>query len=151
MATFHREVRTAKWVEGGQYGTFARGYQENVQEIPMPSTAELSDLEAQAASGGVAFGGDSNGAVGEATTRIEFVALDLNGDGDRTDPDEGFFRVTTTDMLSSENRGWWDAGGAFRVAAEETPGDAQAGLESATHRPDWNRPCVGATWADPIR
>ena len=162
-ATFHGEVRTAKWVQGGQYGTFARGYEEYVAPIPMPATADLGKLQAQAAAGGVAFLGDSNGELGEATTRIEFVALDLNGDGDRTDADEGFFRVyqstnsdwvvgnvatvtrrvrirgrwrwvTTTDMPSSQNCGWWDAGGVFRVAAQATPASAQAGLESATRR-----------------
>ena len=53
-ATFHGEVRTAKWVQGGQYGTFARGYEEYVAPIPMPATADLGKLQAQAAAGDLA-------------------------------------------------------------------------------------------------
>ena len=162
-ATFHGDVRTAKWVQGGGYGTFAQGYEEYVAPIPMPATADLTKLQAQAAAGETSFMGDSNGLMGEATTRIEFMALDLNGDGDKTDPDEGFFRVyrspnsdwvvgnvttttervrvgkrwrtvMTTDMLTSQNCGWTDGIGVFRVAARFPPATAQAGLESATRR-----------------
>ena len=69
-ATFHGNVRTAKWVQGGQYGTFAQGYEEYVQPIPMPATADLSKLQAQAAAGGVSFAGDSNGELGGHGDRL---------------------------------------------------------------------------------
>jgi len=92
-ATFHDEARTAKTVQGASYGTFKDGYEENVAPIPMPETADLVKLKAQAQAGGTHIVGDSDGAGGSATTRIEFVAIDLNGDGDETDDNEGFFRV----------------------------------------------------------
>lgn len=92
-ANFHGEVTTAKDISGKQYGTFDKGFTEHAPAIPMPETADLMKLKALAAAGGTAFTGSTVGGDGEATLRIEFVAVDLNGDGDRTDEDEGFFRV----------------------------------------------------------
>ena len=92
-ATFWGEVRTAKTVTTPQYGTFVQGYEEYVSPIPMPQTAELTKLQSQAAAGYTSFTGNSNGGFGEATTRIEFIAIDLNGDGDENDDNEGFIRV----------------------------------------------------------
>ncbi len=92
-ATFHDEVTTAQDVYQERYGTFNKGYTEYSPVIPMPETAELLKLKAQAVAGGTSFTGDTQGDDGEATTRIEFVAVDLNNDGDRTDEDEGFIRV----------------------------------------------------------
>lgn len=92
-ATFHGPVTTAQDVPTAHYGDFRQGYEEYVSPIDLPSTAELTKLENQASQGNTSFTGDSNGGYGEATTRIEFVALDLNGDGDRNDDNEGFIRV----------------------------------------------------------
>ena len=92
-ATFHGLVRTASNVPSPQYGTFKQGYQEYVSPIAMPSTADLNKLAAQAAAGNTSFTGNSNGGYGQATTRIEFIAIDLNGDGDESDANEGFIRV----------------------------------------------------------
>ncbi len=107
-ATFHQEVRTAQRVPSPQYGTFMMGYEEYVPRIEMPQTADLADVTAQAAVGGTAFDGDSNGGYGQASTRVEFVAIDLNDDGDVTDDDEGFFKV-----YRSTNEAWvvgsWDS------------------------------------------
>ncbi len=92
-ATFHKEVRTAMDVPTPQYGTFMMGYEEYVPRVDMPVTADLSLVAAQAAAGGTHFIGNSTGGEGEASLRIDFVAIDLNNDGDVTDDDEGFFRV----------------------------------------------------------
>ena len=92
-ATFHDEVRTAKDVRGEAYGTFKEGYEEYVSPIPMPETADLNKLRIQAQAGGTHIVGNSSGPAGAATTRIEFMALDVNGDGDTTDENEGFMRV----------------------------------------------------------
>ncbi|RMH14601.1 MAG: hypothetical protein D6701_11090 [Gemmatimonadetes bacterium] len=158
-ATFYGEVRTAQNVENPTYGTFKQGYEEYVPAIPMPATAELSKLQAQAAAGMTAFVGDSNGDQGSATTRIEFIAIDLNGDGDTTDPIEGFFRVyqstdpdwvvanvpvvttgsgwsttTTEEMRQSPNCGWW-TGGVFVPASQiASNSDSEAALISPTRR-----------------
>lgn len=92
-ATFHGPVRTAQDVEDPTYGSWRQGFQENVSSIAMPPTAELAKLQAQAALGSTAFVGNSSGSTGQGTTHVQFVAIDLNGDGDRTDDDEGFIRV----------------------------------------------------------
>lgn len=91
-ATFHDEVRMAGNVVGASYGTFKKGYEEKVSPIPMPETADLARLEAQAITGGTRFDGPT-ASFGEATLRIEFVALDLNGDGDTADENEGFLKA----------------------------------------------------------
>ena len=96
-ANFHDEVTTAKDIYQEQYGNFDKGYAEWSPVIPMPETAELLKLQNQAQKGHTFFTGDFDGDDGEATTRIEFVAVDLNGDGDRTDEDEGFIRVYQSD------------------------------------------------------
>jgi len=91
-ATFHDEVRMAGTLVGGSYGTFKKGYERGVGEIPMPETTELSRLEAQAVLGGMRFDGPG-GSHGEARLRIEFVTIDLNGDGDTDDENEGFLKA----------------------------------------------------------
>jgi hypothetical protein len=92
-ATFHGPVTTAKTVSGKTYGTFIDGYEENSAYIAMPQTADLLKLRNQAAAGGMAISGTAAGTAGQATTRIEFVALDLNGDGQVNGDNEGFVRV----------------------------------------------------------
>ena len=95
-ATFHDEARTAQDVVGASYGTFRRGYVERVPRIDMPVTADLTALQARAAAGGTSFTTASPSGSGEAYMRIEFMAIDLDGDGSRTGENEGFFRVYTS-------------------------------------------------------
>lgn len=149
-ATFHDEARTGKTVQGAAYGTFKKGYEEYVSTIPMPETADLVKLRTQAQAGGTHIVGDSNGSDGSATTRIEFVAIDLNGDGDETDDNEGFLRVYQSSdsrwvsgdvpsgwsdpMSDSENCGHYHADGTFVAAADHPSsgtddwGDALSGV-----------------------
>lgn len=91
-ATFHDQVTTAGTIIDPANGTFHRGYQTSVPAVPMPTVADLTKLQTQATAGGTAFTGTTSG-TGAATTRIEFVAIDLNGNGTTTDADEGFFRI----------------------------------------------------------
>lgn len=92
-ARFRDEVRTAGTVVNPQYGTFDKGYTTGVPPIPMPTMTDLTKLKAQAQAGNTYFPGYTTGAYGEARTRIEFVAVDLNGNGTTTDDDEGFIKV----------------------------------------------------------
>lgn len=149
-ATFHGPTRTAGQVQGEQYGTFVQGYTENVPRIDMPATAELDNLRTQAQAGGTAFVGNTSGGDGRATMRIEFMALDLNGDGDTTDSNEGFMRVYTSNdarwvvadipsggMRSSENCGHYHGNGAFISAADHPtngPDSYVAALTNNTKR-----------------
>jgi hypothetical protein len=149
-ATFHGPTSTASTVSGGQYGTFVQGYTEHVPRIEMPPTAELSRLRTQATTGSTAFVGTSDGTPGQATTRIEFIAIDLNGDGDDTDPNEGFLRAYSSSdagwvvadvpgngMRNSRNCGHWHTDGSFVSAAAHPlngPDNWQAALVSSTRR-----------------
>lgn len=92
-ASFYSSTRTAKTVSGAAYGYFAEGYEENVPRIDMPTTQDLNDLRTQATAGNTRIVGNTVGASGEVTTRLEFIAVDINGDGDTTDDNEGFMRV----------------------------------------------------------
>lgn len=92
-ARFRDLLRTAGVINGVGYGTFDKGYEIGVAPIPMPTTADLTKLKSQAILGSTSFVGYTTGTAGQARTRIEFVNLDLNADGDATDDDEGFIRV----------------------------------------------------------
>lgn len=92
-AKFWSEVTTAKTVQVPSYGTFVKGYTENAAVIPMPTVQDLTKLQTQATAGHMYFAGSTAGGYGQTTLRIEFVAVDLNGDTDTNDPDEGFIRV----------------------------------------------------------
>ena len=105
-ATFFGPVTTAATISGRTYGTYKQGYKENVPAIPMPTTADLAKLKAQAAVGSTSIVGTMLGNEGQATTRIEFVTLDLNGDGDVTDVDEGFMKVYQAASGSAADLAW---------------------------------------------
>lgn len=149
-ATFHDDVTTHKNVRDPEHGTFKKGYEEYVPKIPMPETQDLLDLEAQAAAGGTAFDGDTDGGAGEATTRLHFVAADMNGDGDTSDDGEGFVRVYQSgdplwvvakggDLRDSENCGGFPDGDDdededWTVAADLDQDDAETALTSPGRR-----------------
>jgi Tfp pilus assembly protein PilX len=92
-ATFHKRVSTAKYIVQKANGTFLDVVKEFAPRIPMPATADLNKLRNYAIAGGTRIVGDNTGAAGQATTRIEFMAIDLDGDGKTDGPDEGFMRV----------------------------------------------------------
>ncbi len=140
-AYFYSSARTAKSVQGASYGYFAEGYSENVSVIPMPTTADLDKLRSQAQTGLTHVVGNSNGASGRTSTRLEFIAVDINGDGDNTDDDEGFMRVyqslggtlgadyvsgllnvTKWSMHDARNCGLYDAPGGTFIQAVQLPG-----------------------------
>jgi hypothetical protein len=150
-ATFLGEVSTARTIQGVEYGTFKQGYTERAPIIPMPTTADLNKLEVQGAAGGTSFVGDLSGGPGQATTRIEFITLDINGDGQPNGTNEGFIRVfrsanagyvagsvptdyTTAGLRNSKNCGYDDATGVFKSAAtiSAAGGNWQTALTSPT-------------------
>lgn len=95
-ATFNNTVTTgASTIQGEGYGTFNGGPpKKSVPVIPLPTTAAFSALKTRAGNGGFDLAGNTNGnATGEASVRLEFVALDLNNDNDSTDANEGFVRI----------------------------------------------------------
>jgi len=94
-ATFFGPVTTAATLIDEEYGNFREGYTEGSGYIPLPELADLEKLAVQAAAGGTSFTATSGNSTGRANTRIEFITIDLSGDGDTNDDGEGFIRVYT--------------------------------------------------------
>ncbi len=94
-ATFHDQVGTAGTITGSQYGSFSRGFQTHQRAITLPSLSSLSGLSALAATGGMSFTAPTTGDETTVRTRIEFVAADIDLNGDSLGTNEGFFRVYT--------------------------------------------------------
>jgi Tfp pilus assembly protein PilX len=95
-ATFFDQVTTAaSSIQGQSYGNFVNFPPKlSMTPIPLPTTQAFTALQTRANNGGVSFVGNTLGAAeGESSLRIEFVAIDLNGDGDSTDTNEGFMRI----------------------------------------------------------
>ena len=103
-ATFHDEVGTTKTISGKSYGNFLKGYKEKQPPIQLPNTSDLATrLAGFATAGGWNFTNPTTSSTVNPRMRIEFVAVDMNADGDSTDADEGFFKVY---VASSGNSAW---------------------------------------------
>jgi Tfp pilus assembly protein PilX len=79
--------------------TLYRGWTKVAKPLQLPSTANLAGLFPLAAAGNAEFF-TPNVATDSTSTlrsRIEFVAYDLNGDADSTNPGEGFVRFYQVD------------------------------------------------------
>jgi hypothetical protein len=136
-ATFHDRLSTAGQIINQGNGTYFGPVIENAPVIPMPQTTDLNKLRNYAIAGGTRIVGNTNGSAGTASTRIEFIALDLNADLDSADADEGFMRVyqsNNEDFLTAirpgtftntNNCGDWH-GGTFRRATEHPIGGHNA-------------------------
>jgi hypothetical protein len=104
QATFHDDVTTQRIVLNKTNAQYMKGPpKERVARIPLPSTADLNILKNIATSAGYMFTpsyvtGDS----ALATMRIEFLALDADGDGNTTGPRDGYFRIY---QLNNATRG----------------------------------------------
>ena len=131
-AVFNDEVGTAKTISGASNGTFKKGYKENQDPIALPTNDRLARLPGYAAAGNFSFVAPTTGNETVTRMRIEFVAVDLNADGDSTDADEGFFRVYT----ATANQYAW------------LRGDYNATKASAVNCGDWHTVVVGgvAQW-----
>ncbi len=95
-ATFFDQVTTAQSsIQGQANGNFVNFPPKlNVPPIPLPGTQAFTALQTRANNGGMSFVGNTLGnAEGESSVRIEFVAVDVNNDGDSTDANEGFMRI----------------------------------------------------------
>ncbi len=90
---FHSTVEVGGAITGKNYGLFDAGYTEHGTIIPMPTITQLNTLLSYANAGGMAYTEPAGGSAHRPRMRIQFVALDLDGDGKVTGPDEGFYRV----------------------------------------------------------
>jgi hypothetical protein len=96
---FFGPVSTASTVSNSSNASFYKGLTQHSQVISMPTIAQLTSMKSFASAGGTYFNPShaSDGGADQATTRIEFVAIDLDGDGKTNGADEGFFRVYHSD------------------------------------------------------
>jgi hypothetical protein len=110
---FNGWVTTAKTIANKTNATFVQnpGYTEKAPIIPFPTTADLTKLKNQALAGGTAITSTTAGNEGQATTRIEFVALDLDADTDSTDSDEGFMKIY---QVANTANAWWVVADTFQ-------------------------------------
>jgi hypothetical protein len=93
-AIFHGRATTSATVQTASNGTFRQGYKTGVPRINLPTPASLATLQGYATTAQlVVTGGAIGTTVYDPRTRIEFVPVDINGDLDFTDENEGFFRV----------------------------------------------------------
>ncbi|MDB4949810.1 MAG: hypothetical protein JWM27_2459 [Gemmatimonadetes bacterium] len=143
-------VTTAQTISGVGNGRFYEGYTERVAAIAMPTTADLTKLRTYATRGGTAFTAPTGGNPNDTRMRIEFVAVDVNGDGRVTGADEGFFKVYqsnnaawlmaqkpsgTATLTASNYCGNYNAGGVFLPASSYVTNAARlAALQSPTRR-----------------
>jgi hypothetical protein len=129
-ATFNDEVTTAKTVINPQYGTFKKGYTTGASPIQLPTITALSKLPNYAAAGNLSFTAPTTGNETTVRMRLEFVAVDLNNDGDSTDVDEGFVRI-------------------YRANSGETAwlrGDWNTNKASAVNCGDFHRVLIGSNY-----
>ena len=89
--TYYDTVSAVLSVTGGS-PVYKKGTINGAAYIPIPPVGKLASLHTHALEGNldvIATGNDT----GSVRTRIEFTALDLNGDGKDTSFNEGFFKV----------------------------------------------------------
>ena len=124
----------------------------NQSPIPMPTVARLASLPGYANSANLSFTPSSGRLM-----RMEFVALDVNANGDSTGVSEGFLRVyranTSTNAATMIRLPVWDATGAITPPAwaDSVCGDFHYGkfYPIAVHNQPWFK--TEFTGATPVR
>lgn len=109
QAIFKDAVTTARGVNNPASAQWDKGPAQIISPIPMPSTADLNILRSIAQRAGYLF--TPSVVVGDSaltTMRIEFVAVDADGNGNTTGPDDGYFRVyqQTAERNGTRNFTW---------------------------------------------
>ncbi len=92
-ATFNGPVTTVGNITNQASGNWNGGVTTGVQAIPFPTTTTIANMQAFATAGNMNIVGYPVLNASDPDTRIEFVVLDLNGDGQFTAANEGYFRV----------------------------------------------------------
>jgi hypothetical protein len=127
-ASFHDDVGTAApVVVNAAAATFANGYEVNQKPIQLPALTTLASLSGLATVSGFNFTPPTTGASTGVLMRIEFVSTDINGTGDSTANNDGFFRVYTA---KTGNSAWLRA---------DWPSGSLPAASSITNCGDWHR------------
>ncbi len=131
QAIFKDVVTTAQGVYNASNAQWDKGPAQKIAPITMPGTADLNILKTIAAKAGYVFTpsvvtGDS----ATVTMRIEFVAVDADGDGNTTGPDDGYFRVYQSKSVNPYGHGWTAA------RPQVPPAKSTSMLDSALYSPN---------------
>jgi hypothetical protein len=141
-AIFHGRATTASTIQTASNGTFRQGFKTGVARINLPTPTSLATLEGYATTASMVVTGGALGTnVVDPQTRVEFVPVDINGDGDFTDENEGFLRVfrANNTVAASLNyvtaRRWNPASATDPNANSANCGDVAGGifLSAADH------------------
>ena len=110
-AQFRDDFGTARVVIQPGEADFWKGYTQNMKPIALPAPAALADLAGYATTGRLNFTAPNAGTESQVRMRIEFVNVDIDNDGNATDPQDGFIRVYTLNAGSTSSwlRGDQDA------------------------------------------
>jgi Tfp pilus assembly protein PilX len=121
QAIFRDQVSSARGISNKDRASFLKPPPlEGVSRIELPNTAEFDRLKSIANRAGYVFTpAFQTGDTATITMRIEFVNIDVDGDGLATGPDEGFFRVYQMDGSMPYGNGW---------AMARTPAPPTAGV-----------------------
>jgi len=92
-ATFNGPVTTVGAITNQASGNWNGGVTTGAAVIPFPTTTTIANMQTFATAAGLNVTGYATLTATDPDTRIEFVALDLNNDGQLTGSDEGYFRV----------------------------------------------------------
>ena len=113
-AQFRDDVGTAENIIQSNQADFWKGFTEHMRPMALPAPASLSNLAAFATSGRMNFNAPSTGDESTVRMRIEFVNVDIDGDGSNTDPQDGFIRVY---QLNGGSEVEWLRADVFKVAS----------------------------------
>ena len=94
-AQFRDDFGTAKNIVAPDQADFWKGYTINAKPIAMPTPAALTSLPAYAASGSLNLTAPTGGDETTVRMRLEFINIDIDGDGRNTDPQDGFVKIYT--------------------------------------------------------
>jgi hypothetical protein len=147
QAIFKDVTTTARGVYNAVDAQWDKGKAQIVAPIPLPGSADLNILKDIAQRAGYLFtptvvSGDS----ALTTMRIEFVAVDADGDGNTTGPDDGYFRIYQVRANSAYGMG-------YAMARTSAPPAGAVGAQDSTLY-SWNcgvAVTVGALTTVPTR
>jgi hypothetical protein len=132
-AIFNGLATTAATINSVGNGTFRAGYRQGVPRINLPTPANLATLDGYATTANLeVVGGALGNGVYNPQTRIEFVPVDINGDGNFTGENEGFIRVyqannNSAAALSYVTARKWSASASDPNSTSPNCGDVSGG------------------------
>lgn len=151
-ATFWGPVTTVGTIGNQASGRWNGGVTTGAPSITFPTIQTLNNLQGFALAGQTDIVGYGTLNANDPDTRIEFVTIDLNGDGDTNDQNEGFFRIfkaaTSGNATTDQARRFYVTGREWRWGRYPALGGYPGGT-NATSDPNINSPNCGGNYDPP--